>query len=154
MKKWKYYSRFLFFLMKSPPRRRRGGGYVEPFYWNDPTAGVFQSRETSSPTNLSPTSLPQAGRLSFSQDQTSAQVNILPLSRTVVSLRAVRECCCIWTALESTVPFPISSLPRVSNFFFSKNKRRRRHGVLGLGLEIGLMESRHLLFLFTTQRFG
>ncbi|XP_017788377.1 PREDICTED: CREB-regulated transcription coactivator 1-like [Habropoda laboriosa] len=31
------------------------------------------SRETSSPTNLSPTSLPQAGRLSFSQDQTSAQ---------------------------------------------------------------------------------
>ncbi|XP_071862552.1 CREB-regulated transcription coactivator isoform X5 [Bombus fervidus] len=31
------------------------------------------SRQTSSPTNLSPTSLPQAGRLSFSQDQTSAQ---------------------------------------------------------------------------------
>ncbi|KAK1131005.1 hypothetical protein K0M31_017308 [Melipona bicolor] len=37
------------------------------------TAGVFQSRQTSSPTNLSPTSLPQAGRLSFPQDQTGAQ---------------------------------------------------------------------------------
>lgn len=62
-------------------------------FWNGGTAGVFQSRQTSSPTNLSPTSLPQAGRLSFSQDQTSAQVNILAILYGT-QYRVLRECCC------------------------------------------------------------